>query len=153
IIAAVAGLLLVGTRESATLNTILVVLKIAALAMFVALTLPAFSSDNFVPFMPHGFFGEAGPDGVKRGVLAAASIIFFAFYGFDAVSTAAEEARNPERDMTIGIVGSMVACVLIYMAVAASAIGAVPVAQFAESAEPLALVLRTLGADMPARIF
>ena len=153
IVAAVAGLLLVGTRESATLNTILVVLKIAALAMFVAITLPAFNSDNFVPFMPHGFLSETGPDGVKRGVLAAASIIFFAFYGFDAVSTAAEEARNPERDMTIGIVGSMLACVVIYMGVAASAIGAVPVAQFADSAEPLALVLRSLGADVPAKIF
>jgi APA family basic amino acid/polyamine antiporter len=153
IIAAVAGLLLVGTRESAVLNIILVVLKIAALAMFVAIALPAFDQDNFQPFMPHGFFSHVDEDGTKRGVLAAASIIFFAFYGFDAVSTAAEEARNPEKDMTIGIVGSMLACVVIYMAVAASAIGAVPVAQFANSAEPLALVLRALGSDMAAKIF
>jgi APA family basic amino acid/polyamine antiporter len=153
IIAAVAGLLLVGTRESAVLNTVLVALKIAALAMFVVIALPAFDQGNFEPFMPHGFFSHVDEDGTKRGVLAAASIIFFAFYGFDAVSTAAEEARNPEKDMTIGIVGSMLACVVIYIAVAASAIGAVPVAQFANSAEPLALVLRALGSDMAAKVF
>ena len=153
IIAVVAGLLLVGTRESATLNAWLVALKIAALAMFVAVTLPHFRAANFHPFMPFGFFQHLGPDGTKHGVMAAASIIFFAFYGFDAVSTAAEEAKNPGRDMTIGIVGSMLACVVIYMAVAACAIGAVPVAQFANSAEPLALVLRTIGSDTTAKIF
>ncbi|WP_026359385.1 amino acid permease [Sphingomonas sp. PR090111-T3T-6A] len=153
IIAVVAGLLLVGTRESATLNACLVALKIAALAMFVAVTLPHFDAANFHPFMPDGFFQHLGPDGTKRGVMAAASIIFFAFYGFDAVSTAAEEAKNPGRDMTIGIVGSMLACVVIYMGVAACAIGAVPVASFANSAEPLALVLRTLGSAGTAKIF
>ena len=153
IIALVAGLLLVGTRESATLNAWLVALKIAALALFVAVTLPHFDAANFHPFMPHGFAAHAGPDGTKRGVMAAASIIFFAFYGFDAVSTAAEETRNPARDMTIGIVGSMLACVAIYMLVAAAAIGAVPVARFADSAEPLALVLRDLGQGMVAKVF
>ncbi len=153
IIAVVAGLLLVGTRESATLNAILVALKIAALAMFVAVALPHFKAANFHPFLPQGFFSHADADGTKHGVLAAASIIFFAFYGFDAVSTAAEEAKNPGRDMTIGIVGSMFACVIIYMVIAACAIGAVPVASFANSAEPLALILRTLGSDMTAKIF
>lgn len=153
IIAVVAGLLLVGTRESATLNAWLVALKIAALAMFVAVTLPAFKAANFHPFMPFGFFQHLGPEGTKQGVMAAASIIFFAFYGFDAVSTAAEEARDPGRDMTIGIVGSMLACVVIYMVVAACAIGAVPVASFANSAEPLALVLRTIGSATTAKIF
>ncbi|NIJ33981.1 amino acid permease [Sphingomonas oligoaromativorans] len=153
IIAVVAGLLLVGTRESATLNAALVALKIAALAMFVAVTLPHFDAANFHPFMPFGFFQSLGPDGAKHGVMAAASIIFFAFYGFDAVSTAAEEAKNPGRDMTIGIVGSMLACVVIYMGVAACAIGAVPVASFANSAEPLALVLRTVGSATTAKIF
>lgn len=153
IIAVVAGLLLVGTRESATLNACLVALKIAALAMFVAVTLPHFNAANFHPFMPFGFAAHVDADGTKRGVMAAASIIFFAFYGFDAVSTAAEEAKNPGRDMTIGIVGSMLVCVVIYMAVAACAIGAVPVASFANSAEPLALVLRTLGNAGTAKIF
>jgi APA family basic amino acid/polyamine antiporter len=153
IIAVVAGLLLVGTRASATLNVVLVLLKIAALALFVAVTLPAFKAANFHPFLPNGFASHVDADGTKRGVMAAASIIFFAFYGFDAVSTAAEEARDPGRDMTIGIIGSMLACVLIYMAVAACAIGAVPVAAFANSAEPLAVVLRTLGSDATAKIF
>ena len=159
IIAVVAGLLLVGTRESATLNAVLVALKLLALAMFVAITLPAFNGANFHPFFPHGFLPHEGPDPfhpgemIKLGVLPAASIIFFAFYGFDAVSTAAEEARRPERDMTIGIVGSMLVCVVIYMAVAASAIGAVPVAQFANSPEPLALVLRVMGQGLAAKVF
>ena len=71
-------------------------------------------------------------------------MIFFAFYGFDTISTAAEEAKNPGRDLPIGIVGSMLLCTLIYMAVATTALGAVPAADFAKSAEPLALILRTL---------
>jgi len=159
IIAVVAGLLLVGTRESATLNAILVALKIAALAMFVIVALPHFDAANFHPFFPNGVLPRPGPDPfnagqtIKLGVLPAASIIFFAFYGFDAVSTAAEEAKDPGRDMTIGIVGSMAACVVIYMAIAACAIGAAPVASFAQSAEPLALILRTLGSDTAAKVF
>ena len=77
--------------------------------------------------------------------MAAAAIIFFAFYGFDAIATAAEEAKNPDRDLAIGIVGSMVVCVIIYMAVAAVAIGAVAYTGFADSPEPLALILREIG--------
>ena len=77
--------------------------------------------------------------------MAAAAIIFFAFYGFDAIATAAEEAKNPGRDLAIGIVGSMVVCVIIYMAVAAAAIGALAYTRFANSPEPLALILRELG--------
>ncbi len=153
VIAAVTGLLLVGSRESATLNACLVVLKIAALVLFVIVTLPRFHAGNFHPFLPFGIAGHVGPDGVKRGVLAAASIIFFAFYGFDAVSTAAEEAKEPGRDMTIGILGSMIICVVIYVGVATCAIGAAPVASFAHSAEPLALILRSLGSPTAARIF
>jgi len=151
IVAAVAGMLLVGTRESATVNTALVALKIAALALFVFLALPAFDGGNFMPFMPYGFSShEAG--GEVRGVMAAASIIFFAFYGFDAVSTAAEEAKNPGRDLTIGIVGSMIACTAIYIAVAAAAVGALPFLDFARSDEPLAHVLRSLGHPVAATI-
>ena len=84
--------------------------------------------------------------------MAAAAIIFFAFYGFDAIATAAEEAKNPARDLAIGIVGSMVVCVAIYMAVAAAAIGAVAYTGFANSAEPLALILREIGKPWAARI-
>jgi APA family basic amino acid/polyamine antiporter len=84
--------------------------------------------------------------------MAAAAIIFFAFYGFDAIATAAEETKNPDRDLGIGIVGSMLLCVLIYMAVAATAIGAIAYTQFANSAEPLALILREIGQPWAARV-
>ncbi|HXG81408.1 MAG TPA: amino acid permease [Sphingomicrobium sp.] len=156
IIAVVAGLLIYGTRESANLNAVLVVVKLLALALFIIVCLPVFNPDNFVPFMPEGFGKHwgVGPDGqpVEVGVMAAAAIIFFAFYGFDAIATAAEEAKNPDRDLAIGIVGSMVLCVLIYMAVAAAAIGALTYTHFANSPEPLALILREIGQGWAARI-
>jgi basic amino acid/polyamine antiporter, APA family len=145
IIAVVAGLLMLGTKESATVNAALVALKIATLALFVAVALPYFDPANLQPFSPLGYGSTAGEDGVKYGVMGAAAIIFFAFYGFDAISTAAEEAKNPERDLAIGIVGSMVACTAIYMVVAAAAVGALSYTQFANSPEPLALILREIG--------
>ena len=77
--------------------------------------------------------------------MAAAAIIFFAFYGFDAIATAAEETKNPDRDLKIGIIGSMVACVAIYVVVAVAAVGAIVYSKFANSPEPLALILRELG--------
>src|SRR5436190_7414134 len=143
IIWVVAGLLIAGTRESATLNAILVVIKLAALALFIAVALPVFNAAHFEPFMPFGF-PRSGPPGSEVGVMAAAAIIFFAFYGFDAIATAAEEAKNPSRDLAIGIVGSMAVCVLIYMVVAAAAIGALHYSAFAQSPEPLALILREI---------
>ena len=151
IIAVVAGLLIYGTRESATLNAGLVVIKLAALALFIAVALPVFNADNFSPFMPYGF-PRSGPSGSEVGVMAAAAIIFFAFYGFDAIATAAEETKNPDRDLAIGIVGSMVLCVVIYMAVAAVAIGALAYTQFADSPEPLALILREIGQGWAAQV-
>ncbi|MEO6434041.1 MAG: amino acid permease [Sphingomicrobium sp.] len=151
IIWVVAGLLMAGTRESATLNAVLVAIKIAALALFVAVALPVFDSSHFQPFMPFGF-PRSGPSGSEVGVMAAAAIIFFAFYGFDAIATAAEEAKNPSRDLAIGIVGSMLVCVLIYMVVAATAIGAVVVTGFASSPEPLALILRLIDQPWAAQI-
>ncbi len=147
IIAVVTGLLLLGTRESATLNAVLVVIKIVALIAFVAIALPAFDKSHFTPFMPNGF----GAPFVQTGVMAAAAIIFFAFYGFDAISTAAEETKRPERDLAIGIVGSMVVCTALYLVVAAAAIGARPVASFAASPEPLALILREMGQGTAAQ--
>ena len=147
IIGVVTGLLLLGTKESATLNAVLVVIKIAALAVFVAIALPAFKPENFTPFMPNGF----GAPFVQTGVMAAAAIIFFAFYGFDAISTAAEETKKPERDLAIGIVGSMLVCTALYLVVAAAAIGARPVADFADSPEPLALILRQMGQGTAAQ--
>jgi APA family basic amino acid/polyamine antiporter len=151
IIAVVAGLLLVGTRESATLNAILVLVKVLALVIFVAVALPAFNAANLEPFSPYGFTKHMGPDGVERGIMAAAAIIFFAFYGFDAIATAAEETRNPDRDLKIGIVGSMFVCVVIYIAVAVAAVGAIAYTRFANSPEPLALILRELGSPLAAQ--
>ncbi|HEX4179546.1 MAG TPA: amino acid permease [Caulobacteraceae bacterium] len=148
----VAGVLLLGARESATINFVLVLIKLIALAAFVALTLPAFKASHFQPLMPFGFTAHVGADGVKRGVMAAAAIIFFAFYGFDAISTAAEEARNPARDLTIGIVGSMLLCTLIYMVVAACALGASPYTTFSRSGEPLAFILRSLDHPLAASL-
>ncbi len=150
IVAAVAGMLLVGVRESANVNAALVVIKIVALAIFVALALPAFDMANFEPFSPYGFAATTDASGADRGVMSAAAIIFFAFYGFDAVSTAAEETKDPGRNLSIGIIGSMLVCTLIYMTVAAAAVGAQPFGEFATSAEPLAHILRGLGHDEAA---
>ena len=155
IIVVVAGFLIYGLKESATLNAALVLVKIAALIVFVAVTLPYFDSGHFDPFMPFGFpkHSVIGPDGhpAEVGVMAAAAIIFFAFYGFDAIATAAEETKNPGRDLAIGIVGSMIVCVIIYMAVAAAAIGALAFSRFANSPEPLALILREIGQPLAAK--
>lgn len=148
----VAGALIAGTRESATVNAFLVVAKLLALAVFVAIALPGFDAANLHPFMPYGFAESTGPDGVKHGVMAAAAIIFFAFYGFDAISTAAEETKNPGRDLSIGIVGSMVGCTLIYMVVALAAVGAMSYTVFGHSAEPLALIMRELGHGTAAKV-
>jgi len=147
----VTGVLLLGTRESATVNFVLVCIKLLALAAFVAFTLPHFDAANFGTFAPFGF-GAHEIEGKKYGVMGAAAIIFFAFYGFDAISTAAEEAKNPKRDLTIGIVGSMVLCTLIYMVIAACALGVVPFEPFSKSPEPLAYALKQLGRPGAAAI-
>jgi len=144
IIGIIASALIYGVRESANINALLVVVKIIALVVFVAVALPYFDAGNFEPFMPYGFAKNGAP-GAEVGVMAAAAIIFFAFYGFDAIATAAEETKNPGRDLSIGIVGSMVACVIIYMCVAGAAIGALAYTQFANSPEPLALILERIG--------
>jgi len=152
IIAVVAGLLMLGTRESARINSALVLLKIVTLALFVAVALPHFDMSNLHPFAPLGYGSTPGQCGVKFGMMGAAAIIFFAFYGFDAISTAAEEAKRPERDLAIGIVGSMLACTVIYMIVAAAAVGALHFSKFSNSPEPLALILREIGQGSVATV-
>jgi APA family basic amino acid/polyamine antiporter len=102
--------------------------------------------------MPYGFSAHADPDGVKRGVLAAAALVFFAFYGFDAVSTAAEETKNPGRDLKIGIIGSMAICTVIYIAVAASALGAASYLDFSKNGAPLVFILTGLGHASAAQL-
>jgi len=111
---AITCLLVIGTRESASFNAVLVTIKLVALAAFVWLALPALNSANFHPFAPLG----------GTGMIGAAASIFFAYVGFDSVSTAAEETRNPQRNLPIGLIASLGVCTLIYLLVAAAAIGA-----------------------------
>jgi APA family basic amino acid/polyamine antiporter len=137
-------LLIIGTRESATVNVILVLIKLSALILFVVLAAPYFDAARFHPFAPYGFGAHLDPDGAKRGVLAAAALVFFAFYGFDAVSTAAEETKDPSRNLTIGILGSMVLCTAIYIAVAFAALGAASYLAISRTGAPLVYVLQIL---------
>ncbi|HEV7314267.1 amino acid permease [Sphingopyxis sp.] len=117
-------LLMIGTTESARVNAILVAIKVTALTAFIVLTLPSdyFSTDKFNPFLPAGVFGGFG-SGI--GAVGAAATIFFAYVGFDAVSTAAEETKNPQRNVPIGLIGSLLFCTVFYILVAAGAIGTV----------------------------
>lgn len=118
----VTWLLMVGTNESARVNAVLVAIKLIALTAFLVLTLPRIDAANFNPFLPAGVFGGFG-SGV--GAVGAAATIFFAYVGFDAVSTAAEETRNPQRNVPIGLVGSLLFCTVFYILVAAGAIGTI----------------------------
>lgn len=111
----VTWLLVIGTRESATINSVLVGIKIVALTAFIILAVPVMKMENFEPFSPLGF----------GGIGAAAASIFFAYVGFDAVSTAAEETKNPQRNMPIGLIASLGICTVFYLLVSAGVIGSV----------------------------
>ncbi|MEL7689527.1 amino acid permease [Citromicrobium bathyomarinum] len=120
----VTGLLVVGTSESAKVNAVLVLIKVTALTAFIALTFtsPSFDASHFNPFLPAGVFGGFGSG---LGAVGAAATIFFAYVGFDAVSTAAEETKNPQKNVPIGLVGSLLFCTVFYILVAAGAIGTI----------------------------
>ncbi len=120
----VTSLLVVGTSESAKFNAFLVAIKVTALTIFVAITLTSteFDFERFNPFLPAGVFGGWGT-GV--GAVGAAATMFFAYVGFDAVSTAAEETKNPQRNVPIGLIGSLLFCTVFYILVAAGAIGTI----------------------------
>jgi len=117
----VTWLLVIGTKESATVNAVLVAVKVAALTLFVIITVPMIAGHmpNFHPFAPRGWVGSGG-----TGVLGAAASIFFAYVGFDAVSTAAEETKNPQRNVPIGLIASLAICTIFYLLVASGVIGA-----------------------------
>jgi APA family basic amino acid/polyamine antiporter len=122
----VTGLLILGTTESARVNAVLVAIKVVALTVFIVLTLPVIKTANLSPFTPNGMFGAYS----GMGVVGAAASIFFAYVGFDAVSTAAEETKNPQKNVPIGLIGSLAFCTVFYLLVAlgaAGAIGAQPV--------------------------
>src|SRR5881396_2444949 len=137
IVALITIILVIGIRESATTNTIMVLLKLVVLGFFVAVGWSYTKLDNFHPFLPNGW----------AGVQAGAAIVFFAYIGFDAVSTVAEETRRPSRDLPIGIIGSLLISTVIYILVAAIFIGIIPFDVLrqklaTEQAEPLTMALQ-----------
>jgi len=139
IIAGLVTMLLVrGVRESASFNGVVVVIKLAVVLLVIGAGASFVDPARFTPFVPPntGVFGEFGWSGVMRG----AAVIFFAYIGFDAVSTAAQEARNPARDMPIGILGSLAICTVLYIAVAAVMVGLVPYAELGGAA-PMAVTV------------
>src|SRR5581483_9742787 len=126
--------LVIGVKESARTTGVIVAVKLAVILFFLAVGSSAVDPGNWVPFMPYGF----------AGVGAAAAIVFFAYIGFDAVSTTAEEARNPQRDLPVSILASLGICTLLYVAVAAVLTGIVPFAEIDVHA-PVARALQRLG--------
>lgn len=135
-------LLVVGIRESANINNVIVVIKVIVILLFIILGWNYINPENWVPFIPEntGTFGEYGWSGVVR----AAGIIFFAYIGFDAVSTAAQEAINPQKDMPFGILGSLVVCTILYILVGLVMTGIVPYLQLNNPA-PIAVAIDATG--------
>ncbi|MCU0292331.1 MAG: amino acid permease [Thermoanaerobaculaceae bacterium] len=133
VVAVLTWLLVRGIKESARANLVMVIVKVVVIVGFIGLTAAYVNPQNWKPFMPFGF----------SGVVTAAAIVFLAYVGFDAVSTTAEEAINPQRDMPIGIMGSLIVSTLLYMAVAAIMTGIVPYQELGV-ADPVALVLNRL---------
>jgi basic amino acid/polyamine antiporter, APA family len=127
-------LLYIGVKESIRANNIMVVVKLIVLAVFIAVGSLHIDTANYVPFAPNGW----------RGIHQGAAIVFFAYIGFDAISTAAEETRNPQRNMPIGILGGLAICTLIYVVVGLVATGLVPYQQL-KAADPLAQALQLAG--------
>jgi APA family basic amino acid/polyamine antiporter len=152
-IAAVCSLLVLGVSESANVNNVIVVIKIIVLLTFIGVGISYVNPDNWHPFIPAAdpaVPGRYGYDGIMRG----AAIIFFAYVGFEAVSTAAAEAKNPSRDVPIGILGALIVCTIIYMAVAAVMTGVVPYAELSSPA-PVAVAIDRMGlhwADIPLAV-
>ena len=134
------AMLSLGMRESARANNIMVVIKIAVVLLFIAVGVGHVKPENWQPFMPFG----AG------SVMSAAALVFFAFIGFDAVTSAAEEVKNPARDLPIGIIGSLVVCAILYVVVAAIMTGIVPYMDFKGVDHPVSLALQVAGENWVA---
>jgi APA family basic amino acid/polyamine antiporter len=134
IVAAITWLLLLGVRESATVNNVMVTIKLLVLGLFIIAGLTHINPANYHPFAPNGF----------RGIHQGAAIVFFAYIGFDAISTAAEETKNPQRSLPIGILGGLAICTIIYMIVGAVLTGMVPYTELGV-ADPLAKALNSAG--------
>ncbi|OFW00799.1 MAG: amino acid permease [Acidobacteria bacterium RIFCSPLOWO2_02_FULL_68_18] len=137
-------LLVVGIRESARFNAVMVAIKVVAVLFFLATGVWYVRPENWTPFMPYAW----------SGVMTGAAVVFFAYIGFDAISTTAEEARNPRRDLPIGIIASLVICTVLYVAVAAVLSGIIPVVEFRDNAQflnaPVAYALAVTDLDWAA---
>ncbi len=144
IVLAIMVLLVIGIRESARFNALMVTIKLAAVLFFIAAGAAFVRPENWSPFAPYGW----------PGTMAAAAVVFFAYIGFDAVSTTAEEAKNPKRDLPIGIIASLVICTILYLAVAAVLSGIVPVVDYRQDVKflnaPVAFALSVIGQNWAA---
>ncbi|MCP3719558.1 MULTISPECIES: amino acid permease [unclassified Paraburkholderia] len=137
---AITGLLSVGVRESTRINNIMVAIKVTVVLLVIAVGVFHVTPANWHPFMPNGW----------RGVFGAAAVMFFAFIGFDSVSSAAEEVKNPKRDLPIGIIASLAVCAVLYVAVAAVVTGIVPSPRFAHVGHPVSFALQAVGENWVA---
>jgi APA family basic amino acid/polyamine antiporter len=144
IVLAIMVLLVVGVRESARFNAVMVAIKLAAVLFFIVAGFTYVKPENWSPFAPYGW----------SGVMTGAAVVFFAYIGFDAVSTTAEEAKNPSRDLPIGIIMSLVICTILYLVVSAILSGIVPVVQFKADAQflnaPVGYALSVINQDWAA---
>jgi APA family basic amino acid/polyamine antiporter len=139
IIVMISALLIVGIQESARVNSVIVVVKVSVVIIFILVGWAYIKPENYTPYIPAatGEFGQFGWSGIVR----AAGVVFFAFIGFDAVSTAAQEAKNPQRDMPIGIIGSLAVCTLLYILFAHVLTGMVHYTEFKGVAAPVAVAI------------
>jgi APA family basic amino acid/polyamine antiporter len=144
IVLAIMVLLVIGVRESARFNAAMVIVKLAAVAFFIVVGSTYVKPENWSPFMPYGF----------SGVMTGAAVVFFAYIGFDAVSTTAEEAKNPSRDLPIGIIASLIVCTVLYLAVAGILTGILPVVQYKSDPQflnaPVGYALAVINKDWAA---
>jgi basic amino acid/polyamine antiporter, APA family len=142
IVMLITWLLLLGVRESATTNNVLVTVKLLILGLFVVMGAQHIHPANYHPFAPNGF----------KGIHQGAAIVFFAYIGFDAISTAAEETKNPQRNLPIGILGGLAICTVIYIIIGTVLTGMVPSSQLGASADPLADALSATGLTAISKI-
>lgn len=144
IVLIITGILVIGVRESARFNAIMVAIKLAAILFFVVVGARYVNPSNWAPFAPYGW----------SGIMAAGAVVFFAYIGFDAVSTTAEEAKNPKRDLPIGIIASLLICTVLYLAVSAVLCGIVPVTELKSDVRflnaPVAYALSVISQDWAA---
>jgi APA family basic amino acid/polyamine antiporter len=142
IVALITWLLMLGVRESARANNIMVAVKLIVLTLFIIMGAQHINSANYHPFAPNGF----------TGIHQGAAIVFFAYIGFDAISTAAEETKNPQRNLPIGILGGLAICTVIYIVIGYVLTGMVPYQQLGTAADPLAFALNATGLTNIAKI-